>query len=117
MIDLHPALTDADLTRPYLDLGGRNIVWRWNGDGNVWHELHMHRLGRIEWTVWLGDLPVNTEFPDWLIGTREEVARHLSKIRRSGTDALHANRVLRQLGYDGTQHTTRPDCNCVACKG
>jgi len=90
---------------------GRDRVWLWEGQGRVSHTVHTHGPALVEWTVWFAATPLHTTWD--VLGERQEV--FVARLRRSGADALHANRVLARNGYSRTQHADRPDCTCQDC--
>jgi hypothetical protein len=121
LIDLAAAtgpVTDEEITTlatPYLTLTPADRVFRWDGTGPfVRHYLHTHPHDVVEWTVWGSAHELRTTFH--LLAEGESAEEWVAKLRRSGADALHANRVLLHHGYSATQHVGRPDCNCEDCQ-
>jgi hypothetical protein len=100
---------------PYLTLTPTGRVFRWDGSGAfVRHYVHTHPHGVVEWGVWGGSRELQTTVV--VLAEGETAEEWLVKTRRSGADALHANRVLVAHGYSPTQHVGRPDCTCEDCE-
>ncbi|MEV7776262.1 hypothetical protein [Kitasatospora sp. NPDC086791] len=106
--------TDETTTPPYLTLGANNAVWRWH-IGHLTVDVHTHSLGVLEWTVWMSDGAIHSEFEHIEPGI-EAAQAHIDAYRRTGVDILRANRALGAKGWTRAFHTENPNCNCADCQ-
>lgn len=92
------------------------VVWTWKGTTDfLEHEVRCHtdRLGVTYYTLWIGNDPTPGE--DTGTTGLEQAEALVNGMREHGADCLKANRLLTARGYDATEHTDRPDCNCMTC--